>query len=170
MPHPAAKRRYQRALYWPKQGKVHGEPTLAAPQELRVRWEWTRREIRAADSSTIALDAQVFANQELTPGDHLWLAPLMTTTALAQWHGAGVAAGWDVVEVVTAGKTPDLRNRSNGYTASCQRSRDWVPGGWGILRIPDLKLWLHADRGLYEASVGTNAATADGGIRVGAEP
>ena len=164
MPSVAQKHRYQRALYWAKTGMVNSEPLVAAPVELRVRWDWKRREIRAADSSTVALDASVVADRALVPGSPLWLAPGKVHedgTALEQWHGAGTDPGWDIVQVVTADQVRSIRNRGQSYTAGLQRTRDYVPDGWHLLRIPDLKLWLHADHGLYTTSVGTNAADAD---------
>ena len=156
MPSLATKHRYQTALIWRKEGKVNGEALLSAPEELKVRWDWKRREIRTGDSGVVALDAQLLTGERLEPGDFLWLG------GMDDWHGAGIEPGWDVMQVVTSDQVPSIRNRAQAYGAGLQRASDWVPGGWGILRVADLKLWLNADHGLYTTSVGQAAAEDDG--------
>lgn len=158
MPALATKHRYQTALHWARTGPlVNGEPVrLAPPEEIKVRWNQTRREVRSPENNTIALDAQVVTGEQLAEGSLVWLG------SEDDWQGAGITAGFDVHQVETTKRVPSLKNRFISYEHGLKRFRDYLPDGSHLLRITDLELWLHGDRGLLTTSVGTNLADAQG--------
>lgn len=162
MPQLAIKRAVQSALYWAKVGHKNDQVVVDAPAELKVRWNNKRREIRDANGAIIALEAQVVVNRELVPGSLVWHAPELESvngqTALQQWHGAGIEPGWDVFSVETVDEVPNIKTRFTQRSYGLKRFQDYVPGGWHLLRIADLKVFLHGDHGLYTTSVGTNEA------------
>jgi hypothetical protein len=120
---PAAEGRdlYQPALLWPKSGyNSFGQPTVGAPEEILVRWNKVRRDVRDSQGNTIAVEAEVVVDQVVVVGSHMWLG------SEENWYvdGGSVGVQVDVMEVIRYNETPDLKNRFVRRTVSLARLKD----------------------------------------------
>lgn len=111
--------RRQKAQYWACSGRDgHGDPTVSAAITLTVRWEWGRQEGIDAQGNTIALDATVFLDREITIGSVMWRG---TAAELA-------ATPSPTYYIVTDYKeTPDLKNRNFRREVSLMRLGNTLP-------------------------------------------
>lgn len=107
MPPLESKDRYQKAVYWEKQGDaMDGDPRVGAPEEIVVRWSYGRRSAISPSGLPVAIDATVIVNQEIEVGSAMWLG------SLSEWMGTGtVGQNAEVMEVLTYSDTRDLKNR-----------------------------------------------------------
>ncbi len=112
MPAPELSHQYQAAVYWAMTANSsdgYGQPTLDAPEEIRCRWDDTKRDVLDAQGMRVAVDATAYVDREITVGSELWLGQL------DDWLGTGDGPGLDdpvdVMVVKTYNATPDVRNR-----------------------------------------------------------
>lgn len=110
MPATELSHRYQAAVLWRKAGmNRYGEPTLHPPEEIRVDWDDTKREVLDSNGQRVAVDAAALVDRDIAVGSEMWLGEL------ALWLGSGTGSGAalpvDVMVVKTFNSTPDFRNR-----------------------------------------------------------
>ena len=124
MPDIESSDRYQTAVLWAAGGyDDYGEQTVGDPVEVQVRWVNNRSEALDANGNMIAIDATVVLAQDVAIGDKMWLG------TLDDLPGTGYQPDEDVMEVVTFGKTPDLKGRFYRREAGLKRFRDTLPEG-----------------------------------------
>lgn len=124
MPPPETFCRHQKAVLWARTGTDdYGQPIVAAPVEIDVRWDGpTRREVLDAQGNTIAIDAEVSCIQTIKVGSVMWLGKL------TDWYGTG-SAGTEVglMEVKLYREVPDIKGREIRRTVSLMRLNDTLP-------------------------------------------
>ena len=127
MPHMEQAYRRQRAVLWEATGATDefSQPTLSAPVEIIVRWVNKRKEMIDPQGNKVSVDATAVVNQAVPIGSEMWLAPLVTDSALDQWYGTG-SAGQDsgVMQVIADNFTPDIKNRVNRRTVGLMKFKD----------------------------------------------
>lgn len=114
---------HQYAVLWAATGtNSYGEPTTAAPVELRCRWLWGQHMAGGAAGGTQPRDATVIVAQPVEEGSLMWEG------RLAEWYGTG-SAGDDsaVMQVVSVRHTPDLKNRHFRRELGLRYFRDTLP-------------------------------------------
>jgi hypothetical protein len=110
---------HQPAVLWRLTGRDrYGEPTLAAPEEITVRWDETRREATGTDGSTIAIDVTVVSTENIPDNSLLWLGELADYEEGAEEER---------MQVVTRSKTPSIHARFTRYQYGLARFRDTLP-------------------------------------------
>jgi hypothetical protein len=111
----------QTALLWEKTGDdLHGEPVLAEPVEISVRWVWEDRVASGSQGNPVALDATVVVEIDVPWGSVLWEGDL------DDWYSAG-SAGAYLMEVASLSTTPDIKNRHTRRTLGLTRFRGELP-------------------------------------------
>jgi hypothetical protein len=115
--------RRQTAVLWGKSGvDRYGEPKVAEPDEIEVRWVTGRKESTAKDGSTIALDAEAIVGQRIAVGSQMWLG------TLEEWYGTGSSGdATEVMRVATYEEVPDIKGRNVQRVVGLMRFRD-APG------------------------------------------
>lgn len=123
MPSLETKDRRQAALLFARTGSDdYGEPTVAEPIEIRVRWNTKRTEVQDANGSTIALDAVVVVDRVISIGSRMWLGEE------ADWYGTG--SGTDESQdqemhvVRTYDEVKDVKARHTRRTVGLSKFRD----------------------------------------------
>jgi hypothetical protein len=97
----------------------YGEPLVAGPVEIAVRFERRKREVRKADGTVIGLDATMMVDREVKVGSTVSLG------TLDDWLGTGSAGEEsELYQVVTYGEVPDVRGLHLQRTAGLARFRD----------------------------------------------
>lgn len=112
---------HQAAVLWEQSGTDrYGATTVSdTPVEIPTRWEYKREEVRAADGSTILIDAVVVVDRSVPVGSNLWLGEL------ADWYGTGSAGDdTEVMEVITSSAIPDIKNRNMRRVLKLRRLKD----------------------------------------------
>lgn len=109
MPAPEKKDRRQKALWWQKTGvDNYGQPTVAPPVEIMVRWENKRDESISNTGEPIGIDASVQLGQRVYPGDLMWLG------ALEDWVGTGSNdTGNEIMQVDSYDEVPNIKARKD---------------------------------------------------------
>lgn len=92
--------RYQKAVYWARSSTdEYGNPTVAAPVELTIRWELgLAQEIRPTTNPT-AVDATVWVDRTISVGSMFRLGPLESLPSTPN----------NIYEVVEYVETPSVR-------------------------------------------------------------
>lgn len=114
----------QRAVLWLSGNTFDqfGQPVVAPPVEIAVRWNDKQGEALDATGNTITLDATAVVDRRITIGSRLWLG------TLAQWNGTGPGSGQEIpnrlIEVKTYSETPDIKGRNSFKTVGLLRFRD----------------------------------------------
>lgn len=115
--------RYQDAVLWVRTGQdFHGRPLLADPIDLKVRWVPTKREVQDAHGNTIAIDAVAVVDRNIVVGSLMWLGRIEELPGTEPG-----AIPTDVMYVVTAPETSDLKNRFVRRTVNLARYSDSLP-------------------------------------------
>jgi hypothetical protein len=112
--------RHQTAVLWASSGRdAYGDPTVATPTELSVRWQLKRGETIGPEGTVVALDGVVVVDRRVAIGSQMWLG------TLEDWYGTG-SAGDDseVYEVMTYNETPDIKDRYVRRTVGLKKYRD----------------------------------------------
>lgn len=107
MPDVSVRRLLQDALLWEPTGvDRYGAPSVGDVEELKVRWEVNRRQLRLKDGSTVTLEGDVFVDRDIPIGSHMWLG------TLDDYYGSGSGdPAEDLCVVVEQDDAPDIRNR-----------------------------------------------------------
>ena len=124
MPPPEEAHRHQDALLWVKVGvDGYGQEIVSAPIELKVRWEFTRRDILDPDGNRVTVDAMVVTNRVISIGSTMWLG------TLEEWQLGSGSGGLDdeVMQVVVYMQSPDVKNRSTRREVGLSKYRDTPP-------------------------------------------
>lgn len=83
----------QNAVLWERTGyNDYGHPLLADPVDVRVRWEFKRKEAVSRQGSPIAIEAVVVVNRTIPVDSLMWLG------TVAQWAAAGSTGELMLVE------------------------------------------------------------------------
>ena len=100
--------RYQKAVYWERTGyDTYGQPTVAEPVEISVRWETGKREVDDGKGGTISFDAEAVVDRTIPIGSRMWFGEL------SDWVGTGSAGGDDDVHIVViAPEIKDIKGRA----------------------------------------------------------
>ncbi|GAF90885.1 unnamed protein product [marine sediment metagenome] len=97
--------RNQKAVYWPLISYDNdGEPTLAAAEEIDVRWNEAQKQGTDPDGNTVSIDAEVVVGEDIDPNSEMWLG---TLAAYGDLEEAPIR-----YRVVGFTKTPDLKGRN----------------------------------------------------------
>lgn len=117
--------RYQSAVYWAASSAgPTGEPTLADPVELEVRWRWGSQQATAADGTPTRIDASVVLDQQVSLGS------LMVQGSLADFLGTGSGVlPVEYMEVVTYKEVPDIKGVNTRYRCGLRYYRGSRPNG-----------------------------------------
>lgn len=115
--------RYQDAVLWTFSGRDEmGEPILSEPEEICVRWQTKRTEMKDAMGNKVVVDALVHVNQEILIGSQMWLGEL------SYWLGTGSAGHDDeVMTVVVFHKAGDVKGRCYRRVVGLRKFKD-TPG------------------------------------------
>ena len=104
----------------------YGQPMLAAPVQIQVRWNDVRKQVRDAKGNIIEVTAEVVLGQDVSVNS------LMYHGNISDWMGTGSALPEDaLVQVIGFDKTSDLKGRVHRRTCSCMRYRNKLPQGYG---------------------------------------
>lgn len=117
----------QDATLWERTGyDDYGHPLLAAPVDIRVRWEYKRTETVSRTGSPVAIEAVVVVNRDVPVDSVMWLG------THAQWLGVG-SAGSDseLMMVESYEEIPDEKARVIRRTLGLIRYKDELPTGDG---------------------------------------
>jgi hypothetical protein len=103
----------QKAVLWAATGRydVKGEPLLAAPIEIPVRWEETNRVINGPDDEPITLSAMVDVDRVIALNSQMRLGALDNLPTPLD----------TLMSVVTADHTPDIKGRHFQRSVSLTR-------------------------------------------------
>ncbi len=114
---------FQTAVLWAKVSyDAYGEPTVAAPVEVQVRWEKGHRESRDPQNNVISFDATVVLPYQVAEGSIMWLGEL------ADFMGTGSGEpDTELMEVMDFRVTPDLKNRATRFVAGLNRYKGTLP-------------------------------------------
>ncbi|KKN70648.1 hypothetical protein LCGC14_0429210 [marine sediment metagenome] len=94
--------RHQKAVLWAANGfDDFGEPKVDAATEITVRWQEGLQEAVDPNGNTIALDAVVVVNQDVTVGSIMWLGKKDDLASPPV----------DLKQVVSFSKIPDVKGR-----------------------------------------------------------
>lgn len=95
---------------------AYGRVIVGDAEDIWVRWEWGQRQQLGAQGQPIAIDATVFAAEELPVGSRMWLAPDPRYSAVEQFLGTGSGGDDDdVMEIISGRIVPDIKNRFVRY-------------------------------------------------------
>lgn len=98
--------RYEDAVYWPKDGEDQDGSTLIGDAvQLKVRWNWTRRELRMPDNQTVLIEAEVITDRDLIINSIIWQGHEDDLPPGTSWAGEG----HELFEVVSGERTRDLK-------------------------------------------------------------
>jgi hypothetical protein len=116
--------RRQKAVYWACTGHDgYGEPVLAAPIELDVRWVARQTEMVSADGNVVGLDATAVVDRDIPIDSILWLGTLAT------FYGVGSAGSPSGLMVVKAFNSAlDIKARVSKRSVGMMRYKDRLPG------------------------------------------
>ena len=71
----------QKAVYWAPLGAgANGQATFAAPVELRVRWEDSKKLVKDPTGEEFTSDALVYVSEDVKAKGMLWLGALDSST------------------------------------------------------------------------------------------
>lgn len=106
MSHSTERHLNQTAVYWECVARDRfSDPVLAPPDEIPIRWEWTRMEIIDVTGQSVQIDAMVCTGQRLREGSLLYLGDLNQY----QGVGSGSTHEGNVLEVVRYQEATDVR-------------------------------------------------------------
>jgi hypothetical protein len=89
-------------------GDNYGQPQVADPVEIMVRWENKRDESISAKGEPIGIDATVQLGQRVYPGDLMWLG------AMSDWVGTGSDnQDNEIMQVDSYDEIPDIKGRTS---------------------------------------------------------
>lgn len=115
--------RHDKAVLWAKTGVGrYGEPTLAAPVELVVRWDDKKIEMADKQGDIVSYDALVVVTQDILIGSLMWHG------GLDDLPGTAYQPESDVMEVKVFDKCPDLKGRNYRRVVGLMRTKDALPG------------------------------------------
>ena len=118
MPALEASSLHQKAILWERTGwDANGEPVVSAPVEIACRWERVQREMLSEQDTTIAVDREVWVDQEIPVGSMLWEGELIDLPSPAT----------DVLQVIAATKIPDIKGRDFERTVMVRRYKESLP-------------------------------------------
>lgn len=120
MPTPERANRYQTALLFTRSGiDEYGRHTVSSPSEIKVRWDWNRRDVRRQDGTTITVEATALVGQVIAVGSQMWLGELDS------WVGTGSSGDdTDLMEVVGYREVHDIKGRIATRTIDLARFMD----------------------------------------------
>ena len=96
--------RYQKALLWEPSGNFdrYGTSLIEDVQQIDVRWENSRQEIRGPNNQKIAIVAKVVVGQDIPMHSIMWEGGLRDLPGTASVPESGLC------QVVKFDKTPDI--------------------------------------------------------------
>ena len=117
--------RFQTAVLWEAtHPDTFGQPRVAAPVEIQVRWKWREALMRDAQGNPVTVDATVVVAQVVPVGSILLLGEL------TDWYGTGSGSAEQdnqLMEVVSAPETPSIHNRFMRRTLGLAYYKDALP-------------------------------------------
>lgn len=127
MPDYQTAHRLQYAVLWEfVRADSHGEPVVAAPVELEVRWVAKRREMIGPEGTPVAVDATAVVNRDVVVGSIMWLGKKVDLPAGTSSFGGELDAE-TLMQVVAMNRTSDIKQRAVRRTAALVRFRGTVP-------------------------------------------
>jgi hypothetical protein len=120
----------QSAVLWPFSGSYdpYGQPTVAAPVAVEVRWVDKRMEALDPKGDTITVDGFAIVDRHVDVGSLMWLGcpdGLVTEEdVVPPKHNWG-----SLVQVKTYNNTPDVRGREQRRKVGLMRWKDELPVG-----------------------------------------
>lgn len=110
---------HQKALLWAANGiNDYGQYKVDAKVEINVRWQEERRQGVDAQGSTIAIEATVVVDREITVGSIMWLG---SEEDLTTDPPTGLK------QVLSYRKIPDIKGRSFRRVAILGKLSDTLP-------------------------------------------
>lgn len=115
--------RYQKALLWESTGNFdnYGNRFISAHEEISVRWENVRKELRSPSGQTIAIVAKVVVDRVIPMGSILWLG------GETDLPGTASVPESDLCQVVDFKETPDIYGEYYRRVAMVARFTDTLP-------------------------------------------
>jgi len=114
--------RHQKAVLWTKAGvDGYANPTLNEPEEIEVRWQWTRRNVLDATKKTVVIEAIVVTDRRIEVDSILWLG------GLDDIPGTSYVPTSNIMIVKFNDEVPDIRGRETRYTLQLMRYTDTLP-------------------------------------------
>ncbi len=110
---------FQDAVVWRRTGTdPYGEPLVADPEEIIVRWEEGTGEVRTAAGQTVTFDTKAWVEEDIPIGSTMWEGKLV------DWYGTG-SGGTDseLMQVVKMTRIPDDKGRNTRRCAHLKRFR-----------------------------------------------
>jgi hypothetical protein len=112
----------QTAVWWRRTGTgPDGEPLIAEPVEIDIRWRGQLSEVPDARGQVLGLDATALVWADVNPGDLLWKG------RLGDWDEA--AHGQELMLVTSLADTLPLRKGRVRRTLGMKRFRATLPAG-----------------------------------------
>lgn len=109
---------HQDAVLWVRTGQNrYGRPITANPVGVKVRWIWTKKEVTDSTGNTVAIDAVAVVKQSIAIGSLMWLGKLADLPTPPV----------DVMQVISAPETSDIKNRFVRRTVNLARYSDSLP-------------------------------------------
>lgn len=120
MPDIESAERHQDAVLWAKSDDDrYGAPKVSAGTALRVRWEEKKSEMLDAQGETVAIDAQVVVDRDVTVGGIMWLGKLSSL--------GGASPTSNIYQVAAFDKVPDIDGIYFRRTVGLKRFGDNMP-------------------------------------------
>lgn len=132
MPRPEKSHRRQDALYWAYTGDDDNGDPLRDEEftELKVRWEWGRKETVDAKGVVIAVDATVVVDREVPIYSFFWKGSVEDLAELLPGTGridrTDVPTD-DIMQVMTYKEVPDVKGRIARREVGLQRYSSRMP-------------------------------------------
>ena len=109
---------HQTAVLWELSSyDSKGEPTVSAPEEISVRWEYVSALILSDVDAPVPRNGEVWLDQAVTPGSILWKGCLEDLPDPAT----------DLYEVIQYDEVPDVKGRFVERIATVRRYRNSLP-------------------------------------------
>jgi len=107
MPAPEISSRTQNCVLWPfSDFDDHGRYTVAAPVDIKVRWEETRREIRKPDGVLVSIESTAYVDRAIVPNSLMWLGTIANLPSTSLFPD-------NLKQVVTYSDVPDIKGRAH---------------------------------------------------------
>lgn len=101
-----------------------GNPVLAPPVEIPVRWEEAQTDSLDPQGQQIVVDVIMATNRNIVNGSLLWEGSL---DDLEEEAGTAMVPAANIYELVTRNRGDDLKGRSRRFEFGLKRFKDTLP-------------------------------------------
>lgn len=115
--------RTEDAVLWPATGQNDelGNPIVGDPIQIKVRWEWYRRDSLGRQTNPTSVDAMVVVDRDIPIGSRMWLGSLLDLP------GTSFTPESYQCIVKMRGYIKDIKGRAVRRTVGLMRLHDEVP-------------------------------------------